>query len=186
MAYNLHKRILGAFASFVEVGAVFGDPVNTVGAELYPNADPYPELWNSLGCVIDASPEVEVETDEDFCPSPAGGYVKETTQSVVQDILKLSLKTHSEPIERLIWGASAAIVDQTQFTPFAAKDRFIAGWLHLQLREQGGTDTVVAALYGKLRLDAAPKWSKDPTKPAVKFEILYSSVATVLPDGISG
>ena len=185
MSYNLQKRILGAFASFVEDGTTYGSPSNTVGVGVYPNADTFPNAWNSMGCVIDASPETEVETDEDYCPSPSGGYIKESTETVVRDMIKLSLKTHSEPIERMIWGKSGAVVDGAAFTPFAKKDRFVKGWLHFQLREGGGSDVIVAALYGKMRLDAAPKWSKDPTKPAVRFEILYSPIMSAMPAGIA-
>lgn len=181
MAYQLEKLILGAFAHFVEEGTLYGSPANTAGISLYPNADTYPAVWSSMGCVLDSSAETVVESYEDDCPNPAGGYSRETEMQVLQDMLKLSLRAHSELIHRLVWGADAAIENATAFTPFAKKDRFVLGWIHFQLRGQDGADRVVAALYGKLRLDSAPKWAKDPTKPAVKFEIITSTIQTVLP-----
>lgn len=185
MAYKLEKLILGAFAAFVEEGTEYGDPANITGISLYPNADTYPDTWNPLGCVLDSSPETVTETYDDDCPNPSGGYTRETETAVLQDMLKLSLRGHSEPIHRLVWGANAPIVDDAAFTPFAKKDRFVKGWLLFQLRGQDGVDRAVAALYGKLRLDSAPKWAKDPTKPAVKFEIITSTIQTVEPDGIT-
>ncbi len=185
MSYLNEKLIIGAFASFVETGTSYGDPANTVSKQMYPNADTFPEAWSSLGCILDSSPETEVDTDEDYCPDEGGRYRKETSETVVRDILKLSLKTHSEPIHRLILGKEGAIVDGQAFTPFAARDRSIDGWILLQLRGDDGNDRVVMALYGKLRLDAAPKWSKDPTKPAVEFEIVRSTIQTAMPGGIT-
>jgi hypothetical protein len=183
--YQLEKLILGTFAHFVEDGTSYGSPANTSGIALYPNADTYPAAWNSMGCVLDSTAEVVEESYEDDCPNPSGGYSRETDMQVMQDILKLSLRAHSEPIHRLVWGAAAPIVNATAFTPFAKKDRFVKGWMHFQLRGQDGEDRVVAAIYGKLRLDAAPKWAKDPTKPAVKFEIVTSTIQTVLPGVIN-
>lgn len=183
---KLEKLILGAFASFVADGTTYGTgPTNTAGIGLYPNADTYPSTWKSLGCVLDASAEVVSETYEDDCPLPGGGYGRTTEEVVLQDIIKLSLREHSEIIHRMVWGAAAAIVDDTAFTPFKNKDRFVLGWLHFQLRGTDGVDRIVAALWGKLRLDAAPKWAKDPTKPAVKFEIITSPIQAVEPLGIT-
>lgn len=185
MSYLNEKLILGTFASFAEEGEEYGDPANTVGKATYPNADTYPDAWHSLGCILESSPEVETETNEDYCPDPAGRYRKETDETVVRDILKLSLKTHSEPIHRLVLGKQGKIVDGQAFTPFAARDRSVTGWLLFQLRGDDGNDRAVMALYGKMRLDAAPKWSKDPTKPAVKFEIITSTIQTAMPGGIT-
>jgi hypothetical protein len=179
---KLEKLILGAFASFAAEGTTYGtSPVNTVGIGLYPNADTFPASWKSLGCVLDSSAETVTETYEDDCPQAAGGYGRTTEEVVLQDIIKLSLREHSELIHRMVWGADAAIVNDAAFTPFKKKDRFVQGWLHFQLRGQDGTDRIVAALWGKLRLDAAPKWAKDPTKPAVKFEIITSTIQAVEP-----
>lgn len=183
---KLEKLILGTFASIVPAGTTYGSgPTNTAGIGLYPNADTYPATWLSLGDVLDASAETVTETYEDDIPAAAGGYARETEEVVLQDIIKLSLRSHSEVIHRMIWGASAVIVNDTAFTPFKNKDRFILTWLHFQLRGQDGVDRIVAALWGKLRLDAAPKWAKDPTKPAVKFQIITSTIQAVEPLAIT-
>jgi hypothetical protein len=180
--YKLEKLIIGTFASFVEDGTEVGE--NTVGIDFYPEAPN--EAWASIGCVLDATPETETETDTDYCPNPGGGYSKEDDQNVVKDLLKMSLRAHSEIIHRLVWGLDAPIQDDTPVTPFTRTDRFVRGWLHFTGRAQDGTDRFVAALYGKLRLDANPKWSKDPTKPAISFEVIKSSlINSVVPDNVN-
>jgi len=184
--YKLEKLIIGTFASFTEAGAEVGeapDPVNIVGPLFMPT---FPgELYSSLGCILDATPETEVETDTDYCPNASGGYTKTDDQNVVKDMLKLSLRAHSEPIHRLIWGADAVLVDGTPTTPFVTTDRFVEGWLQFQGVGQDGDDRFVASLYGRIRLDAAPQWAKDPTKPAIRFEIIKTSLNAYEPDNIN-
>jgi hypothetical protein len=182
--YKLEKLIIGTFAHFVEAGTEVGtEPVNTVGALFKPT---FPgEPWASMGCILDATPETEVETDTDYCPNASGGYTKADDQNVVKDMLKLSLRAHSEPIHRLIWGANAKLADTTSVTPFVKTDRFVEGWLQFQGVGQDGLARFVASLYGKIRLDAAPQWAKDPTKPAIRFEIIKTALNTYVPDKIN-
>ena len=179
---KLEKLIIGTFLSIVEEGTVVGE--NTVGVAFYPDPEESGESWLSMGCVMDAAPETETEEDTDYCPSASGGYDKEILSTVVRDVLKLSLKAHSEVIHRLVWGVAAPLVEGEAQTPFTVKDRKIRCWIHFQGRAQDGEDRFIAALYGDLRLDAAPKWSKDPTKPAVRFEIVRSTIQSVVPGDV--
>lgn len=182
---KLEKLILGTFAAFVETGTTYGAaPVNTVSRELYPSPATHAASWSGLGDVLDAAPEKKEEDYSDTVPSPYGGYTTESDTVVLQDTLKLSLKCHNEIIHRLIWGLASKIEDGVEQTPFANPNRYVEGWINFQLRGQDGADRVVVALYGRIRLDANPKWSKDPSKPAIKFEILRSSIQSILPDGV--
>lgn len=182
---KLEKLILGTFASFVESGTTFGtSPVNTVASGLYPSTTTYPATWQSLGDVLDAAPEKKEENFADTVPSIYGGYSTVDDTVVMQDKLKISLKSHSEPIHRMVWGLAAKIVDAEARTPFANPRRFVEGWLNFQLRGQDGADRLVAAVYGRMRIDGNPKWSKDPTKPAIIFEIIRSSIQTLVPDHV--
>jgi hypothetical protein len=182
MALKLEKLIIGNFASFVEKGTVVGE--NTVDSGFYPEDEEDLDAWSSLGCVLDATPEPEVETDSDYCPDAAGGYRKEDTDNVVKDVIKMTLKCHSEPIWRMILGVKAKLVNGTPQTPFANKDRFVEGWLNIEQRAQDGVARTLMVIYGRLKIDANPSWSKDPTKPSVRFEILTSSIASVEPNAI--
>lgn len=182
---KLEKLILGTFAAFVEAGTTFGtSPVNTVSSELYPDTTTHAAVWSSLGDVLDSAPDTKTEDYADTIPDPAGGYRTQADVVVLQDNLKLSLLAHSEPIHRMVWGLDAKIVDGTPVTPFSAKRRFVEGWINFTLRGQDGADRVVAAIYGRMRVDGAPKWAKDPTKPAITFEVLRSTVASIVPDNI--
>ena len=182
MAYNLQKLILGGFLFFVEKGETIDNI--TVDPETYPDTDPA-ENWNSLGCVSEVNFNKETETDTDYCPSPAGGYNKEDDEVVVSDNIEFITRAHSEPYWRMLLGLNNKIVDGTAQTPFANKRRYIEGWLKIQGRAQDGADRVVMNIYGRLTINDNPKWSKDATKPALKFQKLYSSIATVEPNGIA-
>lgn len=181
MAYNLEKLVIGGFLFFVESGKTI-DAI-TVDKDTYPDVDPITN-WNSLGCISEVNFEPETETDTDYCPDPAGGYTKEDDERVVRDLIKFVTREHSEPFWRLLLGLNNEIVNGTAQTPLANNQRYIEGWLKVQGRADDGSDRIVMNIWGRLSLDANPKWSKDPTKPALKFQKLYSSIATVEPADI--
>lgn len=183
MAFELRKERFGVFASFVEEGTVVGE--NTVGIDFFPDATENPEAWNSLGSVQQSNLEPETEeSDPDYDPVPEGGYEKSVDSYVTRDIYKASLKCHFEIIHRLIWGAAAKLANGTPVSPFVKKDRFVRGWINIQLRAEDGTDRMVAALWGKMRLDANPVWSKDASKPAIRFEVVRSPIAAIEPEAV--
>lgn len=178
MAYDLRKERLGTFAYFVKAGTVVEG--NTVDADFFPDAATDPEAWSSLGCVIQASSEPETEeSDPDYCPSPSGGYTKEVNTYTVRDVITATLKCHCEIIWRLIWGVSQEMDNDTPYAPFTKSDRYVQGWINLQLRAEDGTDRARAALFVNFRLGDPVLWSKDPTKPVVRWEIVPSSIASV-------
>jgi hypothetical protein len=184
---KLDKRlIISCFVSFVEAGTTFGtSPVNTVSRDVFPDTTTFADTWSSLGDVLDASMEPVTEDYGDTVPSAiGGGYVKESDIVVLQDILKLSLNSHTEPIHRLCWGAAAELVDGEAVTPFANRTRFVEGWIAFTSRGQDNADRMVAALYVRIRLDGNPKWSKDPTRPAISCEVIQSAIQTLVPDNI--
>lgn len=178
---KLEKLTIGGFLYFVESGKTI-DGIEVSDAA-YPDVDPI-ENWNSLGCIQEVNFEPETETDTDYCPSPAGGYEKQDDERVVKDLIKFVTREHSEPFWRLLLGLSAEIADSVAQTPFNNGRRYIEGWLKVQGRGDNGVDRIVMNVWGRLSIDANPKWSKDPTKPALKFQKQYSSIATVEPDSI--
>ena len=181
MAYKLEKLVIGGFLYFVESGTLV-DGV-TVDENAFPDVDPI-DNWNSLGFITEVNPETEKETDTDYCPSPAGGYEKVDDERVVADYWKFITREHSEPFWRMLLGLRNEIQNGVAQTPLDEKRRYIDGWLKVQARADDGVDRLVMNIYGRLSLDANPKWSKDPTKPALSFQKLYSAVATVEPNGI--
>lgn len=178
MSYDLRKERLGTFAYFVKAGTVVD--ANTVDEGFFPDAATDPDAWSSLGCVIQASLEPETEeSDPDYCPSPSGGYIKEVDTYTVRDVLTATLKCHCEIIWRLIWGVTGEMDNSTPYTPFTKSDRYVQGWINLQLRAEDGTDRARAVLWVKLRLAEPALWSKDPTKPVIRCEVVYSSIQSV-------
>lgn len=167
--------------SFVEAGKTIDGVV--VGSDAYPDVDPV-ENWSSLGCISETNFNTETETDTDYCPSPSGGYDKDDDETVVGDILNFATREHSEPVWRMLLGLKDEIANGVSQTPMAETRRFVEGWIKVQGRGSDGSDRVVMNLYGRLYLDGSPKWSKDPTKPALKFVKRYSAISTVTPQGI--
>lgn len=178
---KLEKTTIGGFLYFVESGKTIDATV--VSAAAYPDVDPITN-WDSLGCIQEVNFEAEKETDTDYCPSASGGYDKVDDERVVRDLLKFVTREQSEPVWRMMLGLNAQIVNGTAQTPFANGKRYIEGWLKVQGRADDGTDRIVMNIWGRLSLDANPKWSKDPTKPALTFQKLYSAIATVEPTSI--
>lgn len=178
---KLEKLTIGNFLSFVEAGETI-DGV-TVSAAAFPDNDP-PENWPSLGAISETDFEAEVETDTDYIASLSGGYIKEDDERVLSDYIKFKSRDMSELVWRLQLGLRDKITNGTAQTPFASKVRFIDGWLRVQAKAQDGLDRVVMNVWGRLRLDENPKYSKDPTKPGLKFQVLYSSIAEVTPENI--
>ena len=178
MSYPLKKERLGLFAYFVREGTVVDS--NTVDAGYFPDATENPEAWNSLGCVIQASSEPETEeADPDYCPSPSGGYIKEVDTYTVRDVYTATLKCHNPIIWQLLFGVSTPMENDTPYAPFTMTDRKVRGWINLQWRAEDGTDRARAAFWVDFRLAEPLLWSKDPTKPVVRWEVRPSAIASV-------
>lgn len=178
---KLEKSIIGNFVSFAESGLTIDAVVVSVAA--FPDDDPTTN-WESLGCITETDFETEKETDTEYCPSPNGGYDKIEEEQTVRDVIKMKCRDTSEPFWRMLLGLNAKIVDVTAQVPFANKLRYIEGWLKVQGVGLDGSDRVAMKVWGRLKIDENPKWSKDPTKPGYMFEVLYSAIATVEPDNI--
>lgn len=171
---------------FVEDGVTYDEGAKTVSSLIYPNADTYPEPWeeNAMGCVIDSQITKEFTEDTDECFGP-NGY-EETVDRYLRKVeVGISLKAHSELIHRLIWMLKNKITNGTPQTPFIGRD-FVEGWVHLQYEADDTQPRYISVLRAKMRLDQDPKWSKDPSKPAVKLEVSFRNVLnTMLPSHIS-
>jgi hypothetical protein len=184
---NVSKLRVGAIFHFVEDGTTYGDPVNTVSALLFPNADTDPEPWqaNPMGCVIDSQIKPSFTEDADECYTDHG-YQEVIDRRLKQLLIGLSLKAHSELLHRLIWMLPAKIADETAQTPFIGPD-YVEGWAHLQLEDDDQVAIYTGVVRCRMRLDENPKWSKDPSKPAVTLEVFFRNpLNTLLPDNIIG
>ena len=175
------KLILGTFISFAETGTTIDS--TTVGPAAFPDDEPTTN-WASIGCVLESDWETEKETDTDYCPNAAGGYSKTEDEQTVRDIIKFKVRESSELFMRMMLGFPAIIVDDAAQVPFTETRRFIEGWIKVQGVGEDGDDRVVMKVYGKLKLDENPKWSKDPTKPGYKFEVAANAIATAIPSNI--
>ena len=182
MSYNLEKLIIGGFLSFAEGGTTIDSL--TIDSSAYPDNDPV-ENWSPLGCISEVNFETETETDTDYCPSPTGGYDKNDDEVISKDLIKFVTKDHSEPFWRLLMGTPAAIVDDATQVPFSEPRRYVEGWLKIQGVGDDGNDRIMLHVWGRLSIDSNPKWSKDATKPALKFQKFFSSASTILPTGIN-
>jgi len=180
---SIQKLIIGAFVSIAEEGQEI-DSI-TVSNLARPDTDPSTN-YTELGCIQGVDFDMDVEEDEDFCPNESGfGYTKETDKNIVSDYMIFSLRDHSEQVFRLLFGKEGgAIVDGTAFTPFEDTRREIRCWLHLQAKSNGNTN-IDMFQYGKLTLEEYPGWSKDYTKPQLKFQRLSSPLNEITPSAIS-
>lgn len=182
MAYNLEKALVGAFVGFAEEGKTI-DAI-TVAIDAQPDTDPDTN-YSSLGCVQQVNFDSDVETDEDYCPNESGlGYTKEVENNIVADYMDFSLKSHSEPVYRLLFGSAAEIVDGTPFIPFESSKREIKGWISITSKS-GGQTKFEMLIWGKLTLQEYPGWSKDATKPVLRFQKLDSPLNTATPTNIT-
>ncbi len=179
--YNLKREIIGTFLFFAEQGSVV-DGI-TVDVNAFPDVDPESN-WNSLGCVSEFNVETDDEGEDEYCPAPTGGYIKETIPNIVADYLDFQVRDHSEPIWRMMMGLTAEAVDGVEQVPFSDTQREIFGWLKVQGRGRDGRDRIVMNVYGKITLNSSLQWSRNVTRPELRFQVLSSPIATLTPDGI--
>ena len=178
---KLEKLIIGSTISFAEAGTTIDGILVT--ADAFPDDDPV-ENWASLGCVSETNIEPETETDTDYCANALGIYEKIDDERVVAVIIKFQVRDHSEQFWRMILGVPVAIADGVVQIPFSTARRYIDGWVKIDAFGDDGVKRINMLVWGRLTVDAAPKWSKDATKPALKFQKFYSAISTVTPTAI--
>ncbi len=174
--------IIGAFASFVESGKSI-DSI-TVSEAAYPDVDPSTN-WEDFGEVISAAYETNTEEYPKTVPIASGGYQEIMHTQTLRDRILLNMDDTCELFWRMSEGYASEITNDTAQTPGAAKDRFVQGWLKLQLRGLDGADRIVKNVWGKLRLAEPGNWSKDPSRPAYSFDVEFSAINTSEPQTIT-
>ena len=180
--FKLQRLIMSGFVGFAESGKTI-DGV-TVSDLARPDTTPA-DNFGTLGCIEQVSFDQDVETEDDYCPLASGnGYIKETFNNVVADYMDFTLKNHSEHVFRLLFGAPAEIVDGTAFKPFDVQTREIFGWINFQARG-GGNTLLDGFIWGKLTLQDYPGFSKDATKPVLRFQVLESTLNQLTPASIT-
>ena len=174
MLSRMSRHLVGGFAYFAEDGSTID--ASLVGVDAAPDFAADLELVPSLGCIEQVSPSVEEESHTFDCPSATGGYERSTERNVLADYLDMQLTKTNEIVQRLTWGVADEIADDTEQEPFEVRDRRLLGWLHLLGRLRGGDVLVKADLWVECRLQENPPWSKEPTRPALRFQVIGNAL----------
>ena len=96
-------------------------------------------------------------------------------------MLKFQVREHNEIFWRQIFGMRAPAQQNVSQVPYEQTRRWVEGWLKIQARGQDGVDRIVMDVWGRLNIDENPKWSKDVTRPSLKFQVIPSPVALITP-----
>ena len=183
--YNLQKHIIGGFADFIEHGTtVDGTPTSP---SVQPDDDPIANWTDSnLGCVTNVKFETKKQDDPDLCPSESGGYIEESDSRVIADYLDLTLKAHSEPIYRLLFGLPSKLTGATGQVPFSDRgERSITGWLRFRAVGTNGEALVIAKVECKLMLQSYPDWNgNSAARPVVRMEVKGNTLNDLIDDEI--
>lgn len=185
MALNPQKLIIGAFIGVAEQGDLV-DGV-TVSKTAFPDNDPATN-YTDIGCVQDVQFSFDEEEEEDYCPNVSGnGYTKEVTKIITADYMDLTVRDHTEMVFRMLFGKSGKIVNGTPFKPWDVSDRSI--YVVLRIGAKGGgndlIDGTASFIYGKLTLQDYPGWSRETTRPVVRFQKLDSTLNSFTPQNIA-
>jgi len=171
------RLLLGAFAFFIEAGTTVDG--QTVSASIKPDATPLSN-WPNLGAIENSKFEREEDEEEFLEPRVQGGYDKPKIPQVVNDYLILTTNHTSEFFHRLQMGLASPIVPGTAQAPHVETDRKITGWLKIQFRKKGGSDSFVFDWFCEMRLSELPDITNKTLRPALKFRRLASDQNTVV------
>lgn len=168
------ERLVGYFAYFVEEGASVDG--QTVSKTVIPDATPT-DNWPSFGDVLPGA-QFETETADDnwLQLQPGGGYINRMRQRVTGDFFNFQTREMNELVDRLLFGLSSEITEDTALSPFTVYDRKITGWLLLQARQLGGngdgTDDHRQVMWCELRLSAPPAAENSAQSPELRAQRL--------------
>lgn len=183
--YNLQKHIIGGFVDFIPHGETVD--AQTTSATVQPDDDPITNWTDyNLGCVLNVSFNKEVQDDPDLCPSESGGYYRESDERVVADFIDLTLKAHSEPIYRLLFGLNQKLTGLTGQTPYEDKgERSITGWVRFRGVGTNAEALILMKVEAKLMLLEYPDWNgQAAARPVVRLDIKDNSLNDLIDDEI--
>jgi hypothetical protein len=182
--YYLQKRIIGGFADFIPHGETVD--ALTTSPLVIPDDDPITNWTDySLGCIQEVQFDSETEDEEDYCPAETGGYSKSITRTTVRDTMTLTLKDHSEPIFRLLFGLNQKLTGLTGQQPFEnLGDREITGWLRLRGVGSAAEALAIVKVEVKMRISDYPGWSQTAAKPVVEMEVIANTLNDLTDDAI--
>ena len=183
--YYLQKRIIGGFADFIPHGETVDG--QTTSSTVLPDDDWTTGEWAdyNLGCVQEVQFNVETEDDEDYCPSETGGYSKTITRTTVRDEIQLTLKDHSEPVFRLLFGLNQKLTGLTGQQPFEnLGERAITGWLRLRGVGSAAEALVISKIEVKLSISDYPGWTREAARPVVACEVITNTLNDFIDDAV--
>lgn len=183
----LKDIIGGTFLQFVPKGVSVGedpDPVNIVGPNFFPAGDT--GVWLDFGDCPNGIIELKFKESQRLKHLAQGGSWEELRRRLIGATVKFNSYDVCEPFLRMALAVKGEMEDGTAAAPLRDLDPHIECWLNFQVREEAGTDLLIFAGYGKLRLDANPKWGDaDPTLPAWQLEVIPTTIASVITNGIA-
>lgn len=175
------ERVVGLFAYFIENGASVDS--QTVSINVLPDADPISN-WPSFGDVLPGA-QWETETESDpYMQLHANRYVRRDVEDVVADYLTFQTRQMNGLVDRLQFGAAAAIVEGTAQSPMTVTDRFLEGWLLIQGRNlrgaRRGQDDYRLVAWVQLRLSQTPANGEQALSPTLRAQILPAAANSIV------
>jgi hypothetical protein len=171
---TLAEWMVGARVYYVELGATI-DSV-TVSETAIPDAldaggDPN---WADIGDILEGAQFTKEEVDNSYQKVTTRGWEKQSDKNVIANGINFQTRQMSEIALRLIFGAAAAIVDDTPFAQFAEKDPKIETFLLFQGRQSTGssrgTDVIRMIQRATLRIGQLPSITTGMMTPSLVAE----------------
>ncbi len=88
------------------------------------------------------------------------------------------------PLAKKLAETTSEVVDGTPFVPFDVQTREIYGWITFSAKASGGS-LIDGFIWGKLTLQEYPGFSKDATKPVLRFQKLDSTLNSLTPTNVT-
>lgn len=183
--YNLQRHVIGGFLDFIPHGSTVDSA--TTSALIQPDDAPITNWTDyNMGCVLNVKFDKKTQEDPDLCPVESGGYEEESNTRVIADYIDCTLKTHSEPIFRLLFGLNQKLTGATGQTPFEnLGERQITGWARFRGVGGSGQALVIAKLEVKLSLMEYPDWNgSSAVRPIVRLQVKSNALNDLIDDGI--
>lgn len=158
--------LVGLRAYFVELGETI-DTV-TVDETSIPDASPTSN-WNDIGDILEGAQLTKEEEDDSYKKVTTTGWEKINDRNVILNGINFRTRQMTEPALRLMFGASAAIDDDTPFTQFADKDPKMEVFLLIQGRGEG-VDKFRMIQRATLRMGQLPTVDSKKLSPSLVAE----------------
>jgi len=171
--------IIGNFMHFVRAG----DTVDSVVVSATGKPDVTPTTnWPSIGVVKNVTPDFEEIPNTWDEPTTSGGYLRRNEPITVASYLDVELEGVVDIALEMMFGIGKVTAGAAQI-PGNQNARHIEGWIKYQGRMvtgSVGTDLVVSDQWVQASLKTPPKFSKERATCVIRFQLLPSSLNTVV------